>query len=284
MKTESIKTILINISLMTAGSVLCALAINGILIPNQFLAGSVTGLALMVHFYLPQLPVGLVYFLLNIPVFALGWRFVGRRFFFYSAVGMLIFSIAILVIDIRIPVADKFLGALLAGIINGTGAGVMLRSRGSAGGLDILSIIAMKKYSIRLGSTILAFNAVLLTLAGFLFSIEAALYTLIFIYVSSKLMDLVVTGLNQRKLVMILSPNWKEIEQSILHHLRRGVTRVNSEGGYTSQPGIILYSVITFAELSRLKAIIRNSDPGAFVVITDTLEIMGGGIGNQPHW
>ena len=284
MRKEDVKSITWNLVLIAAGSLLCAVAVNGILVPKQFLAGSITGLALLLHFFLPKLPVGVLYFLLNIPIYILGWRLVGRRFFLYSVVGLLIFSGAVMLIEVRIPVEDRLLSALLAGIIIGAGAGIILRSRGSAGGLDILSIIIMKKYSVRLGSTILAFNAVLLTVAGFLFSLEATLFTLIIIYVSSKLVDLVVTGLSQRKLVMILSPNWKEIEQSVLHRLNRGVTRVHGEGGYTQQPGVILYSVITFQELSRLKSMIRQIDPNAFVVVTDTLEVMGRGIGNQPHW
>lgn len=284
MTKEDLKSIIWNLALITAGSMLCVLAINGILIPQQFLAGSITGLTLLIHFIWPKLPVGIIYFFLNVPIYALGWKYVGRRFFLYSIVGLFIFSGALELIDIRIPVEDRFLSVLLAGIISGMGSGIILRSRGSAGGLDILSIVVMKLYSIRLGSTILAFNAVLLTLIAFLFSIEASLYVLIFVFVSSRLVDLVVTGLSQRKLVMIISESWQGIEQSILQRLNRGVTRVHGEGGYTRRQGVILYSVVTFKELSRLKRMIREIDPKAFVVVTDTLEVMGLRIGNQPHW
>ncbi|KPJ79153.1 MAG: hypothetical protein AMJ54_00395 [Deltaproteobacteria bacterium SG8_13] len=284
MKQADPKNIAWNLALITAGSLLCALAIKGILIPQQFLAGSVTGLALLVHFIWPKLPVGVIYFLINIPIYALGWKYVGKRFFLYSVAGLFIFSGAVELINIKIPVQDRFLSILLAGIITGIGSGIILRSRGSAGGLDILSIIVMKVYSIRLGSTILAFNVVLLTLVSVLFGIEASLYALIFIFVSSRLVDLVVSGLSQRKLVMIISESWQEIEQVILQRLNRGVTRVRGEGGYTRRQGTILYSVVTFQELSRLKRMTREIDPQAFVVVTDTLEVMGQRIGNQPHW
>jgi uncharacterized membrane-anchored protein YitT (DUF2179 family) len=279
-----VKSLAWDLALITAGSLLCAVAINGILIPQQFLVGGITGLALLIHFMWPALPMGMIYFILNVPIYALGWRYVGRRFFLYSVAGLFIFSGALELIDIKIPVEDRFLSVLLAGIITGIGSGIILRSHGSAGGLDILSIIVMKRYSVRLGSTILAFNAVLLTGVAFVFSIEATLYALIFIFVSSRLVDLVVTGLSQRKLVMIISANWQEIEQAILQRINRGVTRVHGEGGYTHRPGNILYSVVTFQELSRLKTIIREIDPNAFVVVTDTLEVMGLRIGNQPHW
>jgi uncharacterized membrane-anchored protein YitT (DUF2179 family) len=284
MQKESVKSILTNIGLIIAGSLLCALAINGILVPQQFLAGSITGLTLLIHYIWPKMPVGMIYFLLNVPIFALGWRYVGRRFFLYSIAGLVIFSVAVELIQFRIPLEDRFLSVLLAGIIAGIGSGIILRSRGSAGGLDILAIIVMKAHSVRLGSTILAFNVVLLTAIALMFNIEATLYALIFIFVSSRLVDLVVTGLSQRKLVTIISERWQEIEQVILQRLNRGVTRVRGEGGYSHRQGMILYSVVTFQELSRLKRIIREIDPDAFVVVTDTLEVMGQRIGNQPHW
>ncbi len=270
--------------LITAGSALCAVAINGILVPKQFLAGSITGLALLINYLTPQLSVGVLYFIINVPIYIAGWKFVGRRFFLYSIAGLFIFSGLVMVIEVHLPLEDKFLSVLLAGIISGSGAGIILRSHGSAGGLDILSIVIMKKFSVRLGSTILAFNVLFLTAAALIFTIEAALYALIFIFVSSKLVDLVVTGLSQRKSVMIISSQWKEIEKAILQRLNRGVTLVQAEGGYSGRKEVILYSVVTFPELPRLKAIIREIDSRAFVVVTDTMEVMGKRIGNQPHW
>jgi uncharacterized membrane-anchored protein YitT (DUF2179 family) len=148
-----IKTVTWNLVLITVGSVLCTVAINGILIPQQFISGGVTGLAILIHYLVPFLSVGLVYFILNIPIYALGWKFVGRRFFLYSIGGLFIFSATITWIHLRVPIQDKFLSALLAGLISGVGAGIILRSLGSAGGLDILSIILIKKFSIRLGSS-----------------------------------------------------------------------------------------------------------------------------------
>lgn len=136
----------------------------------------------------------------------------------------------------------------------------------------------------RLGSSILAFNCILLVVFAFVFSIEAALYALIFIFVSSKLVDLVVTGLSQRKTAVIISDAWNEVSNEIINRLERGVTMVRGKGAYSGQEKHILYVVITFQELSRLKRLVRQIDPKAFVVISDTLEVMGRRIGNQPHW
>jgi uncharacterized membrane-anchored protein YitT (DUF2179 family) len=282
--TKPIGTICFNLLLISAGSVLCAAAIKGILLPKQFLAGGVTGLSLLIHYVLPTLPVGLIYFLLNIPLFVVGWLFVGRRFFIYSIAGVVIFSAVVLLPYPIFHIQDTILAALTAGIITGIGSGIILKSLGSAGGLDILSVILFKKYSIRPGTFTLVFNAVLIVTAGFRIPMEMILYTLIYLYVTSHFLNLVIVGLSQRKSIMIISPLWSEISREIMDRLQRGITVVRGEGGYTGKELHILYSVITFAELSRFKEIIRKIDPEAFVVVTETLEVMGKRIGNQPHW
>jgi len=273
-----------NILLLFTGSVLSAVAIKGILIPKQFLAGGATGLALLLHYFLPKLPVGLIYFILNIPLFVFGWMLVGRRFLMYSLIGVFIFSGVMFWPFPVIPVHDMILSALAAGIMIGVGAGIILRSMGSAGGTDILSVILYKRFSIRPGKTVLGFNCLLLILASLRVPLEMILYTLIYLYVSSHFMNFVVSGLSQRKFVMIISPYWKQISGEIMQRLQRGVTVVRGQGGYSGHELHILYSVVTITELSRFKEIIRRIDPQAFVVVTDTLEVMGKRIGNQPHW
>jgi uncharacterized membrane-anchored protein YitT (DUF2179 family) len=278
------KQVLWNLVLIAVGSVLCALAIKGILIPQKFLAAGFTGVSLIIHYFVPSMQVGVLYFVLNIPLYALGWRYVGRRFFLYSIAGLFIFSAALAWPYATLPVYDKILSAILAGIISGVGSGIILRSLGSAGGLDIFSIILMKQFSIRLGSTILGFNALVLLAGAVFFSLENALYTLVYIYVSSSIVNMVVTGLSQRKAVYIISPHWERITREIHEKIQRGVTILRGQGGYTGQEHQILYTVITFRELSRLKRLVSAIDPDAFVVVSDTLEVMGQRVGNQPHW
>jgi uncharacterized membrane-anchored protein YitT (DUF2179 family) len=273
-----------NLALIALGSGLCAVGINGVLVPRQFLSGGFTGLALTIHYAYPALPLGFIYFILNVPNFAFGWKFVGRRFFLYSIAGMCIFSAAIQSIHITLPVYDQLLSALLAGIVIGVGSGLILKSLGSAGGTDILSVILLKVFSIRLGTTILAFNGIILVVSALIFSLEKALYTLIYLYITSSIVNLVVTGLSQRKAVYIISPKWREISQRIMEEIQRGVTIIKGQGGFSGQEQQILYTVITFRELARLKQMVRNEDPEAFVVVSETLEVMGHRVGNQPHW
>ena len=283
-RMESTIEVLWNLALISLGSGLCSMAINGILIPQHFFGAGFTGVALIVHYIFPSLPVAVIYFILNVPIFTLGWMYVGRRFFLYSIAGLFIFTGTLVWIHISLPVHDKMLSALLAGIIVGVGSGIILRSLGSAGGLDIFSVIFLKRFSIRLGSTILAFNSLVLGAGAILFSLDGALYTLVYIFVCSYVVNVVVTGLSQRKAVHIISPRWKEISHEIMDKIQRGVTIINGQGGYTGRDEQILYTVISFRELPQLKQMIRSVDPNAFVVVTDTLEVMGHGIGNQPHW
>jgi uncharacterized membrane-anchored protein YitT (DUF2179 family) len=281
---KPLKRVLWNLLLIAVGAVVCAAAINGILVPRQFLSGGFTGLALIIHYLLPAFPLGGTYFILNVPLFALGWRYVGRRFLLYSIAGMIIFSVAVQVIHIGFAVQDEFLSAMLAGILSGVGSGIILRSLGSAGGADILSVILVKLFSVRLGSTILAFNSIVLLGGALLFSLEKALYTMIYMFITSHIVNLMVTGLSQRKAVTIISLQWKAISAGIMNEIHRGVTVMDGEGGFTGREQRVLYTVITFRELARLKNLVRKIDPDAFVVVTDTLEVMGHRVGNQPHW
>ncbi len=270
--------------LINSGSILCAIGINGLLVPDHFVTGGVTGLALIVHNQVPFLNLGLIYVLFNIPLFAMAWMAVGRRFFFYSLLGALSLSLGVAFIHLDITLHDRMLSALLAGLLVGTGAGMTLRSSGSQGGLDIFSIMLLKRFSISIGNTVLVLNAMVLLLVAYFYSLEALLYTLVVIFVSSKMVGLVVTGLSQRKAVFIISPQWQQISKEILKDIRRGVTVLEGHGGYSGRPEQIIYTVVGLTELGDLKRLITNIDPDAFIVISDTMEVVNYRIGNQPHW
>ena len=281
---ETVKPVVWNLFLISSGSVICAVAINGLLVPNDFLSGGLMGLAMTLNHLLPGFSLPALLVALNVPVFIIGWMYVGRRFLLYSLAGMIIFSAAVGVIRVVIPVTDKILCALLAGIISGFGSGVILESVGSAGGMDIISIILLKRFNIRLGNGILMSNAVILALAAYFFSLDSALYTLVYLYVTSKALNVVVHGMSQRKSVYIISEKWNQIHQEIMGTVHRGVTILDGRGGYTGNAVRMLFTVISVRELNRVKRLISAIDPDAFVVVSDTLEVMGRRIGNQPHW
>jgi len=275
--TQKAKAVAWNCFLMTLGSFICALAIKGILIPKHFLSGGFTGLCLIIYYFYHGIDVGWLYLILNIPLFIISWMRISRQFFLYSAFGMGVFSLALLVTKVSIDVHDQMLAAILGGIISGIGSGVIFRSYGSAGGLDVIAIFVNQKYSIRLGQTILAFNALILLACAILFGIDRALYTLVYLFVATYVIDLVLVGLSERKTVFVISESSQRIAREILTQMNRGVTFFKGEGAYTRAPRDVIYTAITMKELTRLKDLIFSIDPEAFVVVNDTKEVLGKG-------
>jgi uncharacterized membrane-anchored protein YitT (DUF2179 family) len=276
--------LILDLLLLVGGGMIFALGMNSILRPMDFATGGIAGLALIIQKFVPFLHLSWVYLIINIPLFILAWMAVGRRFFFYSVIGMISLTISLAFVQVPIDLEDKLLNALLAGIILGIGAGLSLRSSGSQGGLDILSIMLLMRFSISLGNTVLTMNTMILLMVAVFYSLDAVLYTLIVIYVSSKVMNIVVTGLSQRKAVFIISSQWDVIAREILKDIRKGVTIIEGKGGFKREQEHILYAVIPTMEIGQLKVLIRRIDPDAFVVISNTQEVINPRIGNQPHW
>jgi uncharacterized membrane-anchored protein YitT (DUF2179 family) len=273
---ESGKRIAANLFLLTVGNLIYAAGINSIIIPQHFLSGGVMGIALIAHYFLPAMNTGYAYFLLNIPLFTLGFFRISRRFILYSAYGML--SLSAITAFGRfgtVAISNPILAAILGGIVCGTGAGIVLRSQGSGGGLDILTVYLHQKFGLRIGGTTAMVSAMVLTAGAIFLNFEAALYSLLYVYTSGRALDAVLTGFNQRKSVLIISDCHEEIASRILNRLHRGVTYLDGSGGYSGQEKKVIFSIITLAELSKLKQIVLDTDPTAFVVVNDTMEVIG---------
>lgn len=273
-----------SILLLAGGACVCALAINGILVPKHFLSGGLTGVSLLINRFIPAIPLSALYLMLNIPLFLFGYRLLGKRFFFLSMAGTIFFTIAIGVINIPIKVNDTMLAAILGGLINGVGSGMILRSRGSAGGTDILSVALANRFGIKLGTTFLAFNIIVLTSTVVFFSIDEALFTLVYMFVSSHVIDLAIYGLSQRKAVMVVSERWKDVNAAIHGEIQRGTTLISAVGGFSEHSFKLIYTVVSRRELHHLKEVILQVDPAAFLVVNDTSEVVGTRIGNQLKW
>lgn len=276
---------LLNLALMLGGNLCAAVAVNGILVPHGLLSGGFTGMAILLHYLPPHMPVALWYALLNIPIFILGWRMVGRRFFWWSLAGMAILSLAIELVKVPMLLEDPVPAALLAGILFGGGTGLVLRSQGSAGGLDILSVILMQRFSVRLGTTLLGANVIVLGLGLLLFPLVKVVYTLAVLFVAARVTNLVFTGLSQRKVVTIISHHWKEISEALIKQGgSSGATLIPAKGAFRGQEEPMIYTVVSLRGLGRLKAVVNSVDPDAFVVVSETLEVTGQRIGRATHW
>lgn len=278
------RRLLLDLLLLGAGGVIFAIGVNSILVPRHFAIGGIAGLSLIINNFFPALNLGLLYLLINLPLFVTAWMVVGRRFFFYSLIGTALLSLAVALVHWRIDLDDRLLAAILAGVLCGAGAGIALRSSGSQGGLDILSVALLKKFSIDIGNTVLAVNTAVLLLVALFYSLEAVLYTLVALYVSARVIALVVTGLSQRKTVLIISSQWREIVAEILKGSQRGATILEGRGGFSGRPEQIVYTVVSLAELAEVKRLVLRHDPDAFMVVGDTQEVINHRIGNQPRW
>ncbi|MFH2133059.1 MAG: YitT family protein, partial [bacterium] len=266
------KTIL----MMIIGSLMISLAVNGLLIPNKFFDGGVNGLSLMVFYVFGMPSLGVIYFLFNIPIFLTGWRAMSLKFIFVSLIGVFIFSTALnLLVGIQISVKDPIMVAILAGIIKGFGTGIYLRVGGSFGGLDIVATVLKKKFSIPMGNTFIFINATTLIGAYLIYDLNIALYTGIFMFVDGTVIEKVQTGFSQRKAVFIVSDHPDLIAEQVMKRLDRGVTFFKSTSGGSQQEKKVIYTVINMIELGRLKEMLFETDPDAFVAISNTSEVIG---------
>jgi uncharacterized membrane-anchored protein YitT (DUF2179 family) len=270
------KRLSFNLFLLTVGACIFAVGLNGILIPKRFLSGGVIGVALITHYLIPKFNTGFIYFLLNIPLIFIGWFCVSRKFILYTIYGMIAYSLAAgFIVPPFPPIENPILAAILAGIICGLGGGITLRSQGSGGGLDILAVYLHKKLQLRMGWTSFLGNTLVLAVGAYCFGLEPALYSFIYVYTSGKVMDSVITGFNQRKSIMIISDSSQAIAEHILTGLNRGVTFLNGTGAYTGEHKEVIFTIITLTELAKMKEMVFDIDPNAFMVVNDTLEVFG---------
>lgn len=270
------KTVLFNLFLIFAGITVFVIGMNSILIPNNLLGTGVSGVAILIHYLLPSADVGITYFILNIPLMVIGWFIISKRFMLYTIFGMAYFSLAAAVLKTPpVPLQDPILVAVFSGIICGTGSGIVLRSFGSAGGVDILAIYANKKFGLRPGLSSFFVNAVVILTGAYFFGLQIALYSMIYVFTSSKALDAVLTGFNQRLSTMIISDKYKEITEEIFRRVKRGATFLQAHGAYTGIPKEVIFTITTLTELPKLKNVIFSIDPKAFVVVNSTLEVIG---------
>ena len=264
------------ILLIVIGSFTASIAINGILVRNSFFDGGVNGISLVIFYLTGWPPLGVIYFLLNIPIFLVCWREMSLKFVIVSLVGVFIFSTALIVTkDVHLEISEPILAAMLAGIMVGGGIGLFVRFGGSTGGLEMVAILLKKKFSIPMGNTFIAANVIPLCGALIIYDLNIALYTGIYLFVESVALEKVQTGFSQRKTVFIISHKPDLIAEQVMKRLDRGVTFLHASGGWTHQKHHMIYTVINMTELGRLKELLFLHDPEAFVAISNTAEVIG---------
>jgi uncharacterized membrane-anchored protein YitT (DUF2179 family) len=261
------------------GAILSAVGLNLFLIPAHVLSSGFTGvsqlISILIHEYtgLP-LSTGLVLLILNIPVTYLAWKKIGHRFTFYSSLCIVIMTLVLMILPVYKLTDNTFLNAVFGGVISALGVGITLKFGGSTGGMDIIAIVLSRKKDRPIGIYYFSLNGLIVLSAGFFFGWEKALYTLVTLYASSRVIDTIHTRY-LKLTAMVITDKGKEVSKAIHEKLVRGITRVPAKGAFTEKEKELLLIVLTRYELYALEKIIKAVDPKAFTNIVETTGIFG---------
>ena len=277
MRIKKTRRLLVCIIYIIIGSFLYSFAVNTLFIPHGLFSGGLTGIAIILN-YLFSLPTEITVIILNIPLFIGSYVYLGRRFVYLSILGIISMSFFLyLTRNWTMQIQDTMIASIFGGLISGAGAGIVIKNRGSLGGTDIISLLINKFFSFNVGGITAAFNFVILGVAAVLLNLEAAMFSMVGIYVSSKVVDAIQAGFKHKKTVIIVSDLSDEIAQELFDNLQRGITFLHGEGAYTRQDKKLIYTVVRTMELSKVREVVQKVDPKAFMSIIDTREVEGKG-------
>ena len=262
--------------LITIGAVLMAVGLEIFLVPNNVIDGGITGISIMLS-YITGLKLGIFLFVLNLPFFFIGYKQIGKTFALSTLYGILVLSLTTTLLH-HVPAftQDILLASAFGGMILGIGVGMVIRYGGSLDGTEILAILASKKLPFSVGEIVMFFNLFILGSAGFVFSWDRAMYSILAYFVAYKTMDIVIAGLDESKFVWIISDEFQDIGDAIMHRLGRGVTFLAGEGAYSGDDKKVIFCVINRLEEAKLKDIVKSFDSSAFLAVGDIAEVRGG--------
>jgi uncharacterized membrane-anchored protein YitT (DUF2179 family) len=261
---------------MLIGALAVATGLEIFLVPNSVIDGGITGISIMVS-HLTGLPLGLFIFVLNLPFFYLGYKQIGKTFAISTIFGIIALSYFTSTFH-HIPAftEDVLLATIFGGMIVGVGVGLAIRFGGALDGIEILAIIINSRVPFSVGEIIMVFNLFLLGAAGFIYSWDRAMYSIIAYLIAFKTIDIVVEGMEQSKQAWIISDKSDDIGETILFKMGRGVTYISGKGAYSGEHTKVIFCVITRLEEAELKSIVDDYDPSAFLAISDIAEVRGG--------
>lgn len=245
--------------------------------PNRIAPGGITGVATILN-HLLQWPVGTVSLVLNLPLFMISYKAMGKVFAFRSLVATVVFSLFIDILPLKPMTNDPLLGALYGGVLLGIGLGLIMRGGATTGGSDMIARMVHKRFPfISTGAFLFAIDFAVVLAAGLLIGTSEALYALINIFLTAKVMDVVIIGFSSNKACFVISSRWQEISQRIMKDMDRGVTQLTARGAYTGAERPTLLCVISRSEITAFKRILREEDESAFVIIVEAHEAIGDG-------
>lgn len=257
--------------------VVMAFNINYFFVGNKLAEGGVSGLSLIIH-YLSNIDVSYLYFALNIPLIILAYIFLGKNFLLKTFFATFVLSVFLKVFaSFSDPLDDILLAAIFGGAINGIAIGIVFYAGGSTGGMDIVAKIVNKYTGIPISRILLATDFIVLSIVAVIFGKVIFMYTLISLVISSKMIDIIQVGIYSAKGVTIITTKEDEIRKRIMEDTGRGITLIDAKGGYTQKEIGMLYCVVGQYQLIKVKTIVKEVDPSAFMIVADVHEVIGNG-------
>ena len=260
--------------IVTLGCMIMAFNINYFFLGNKLAQGGVGGLSLIVH-YLSHIDISYIYFGLNVPLIIVAYIFIGKEFVVKTLYATVVLTISLKIFgNFREPLDEILMASILGGALNGIGIGIVFYAGGSTGGTDIIAKIINKYYGIALGKVLLAMDFIILSLVAFIFGKIIFMYTLISLIVTAKIVDLIQEGIYSAKGVTIITNKTEELKNRIMQDVERGLTIINAQGAYTQKDVSMLYCVVGKYQLMKVKNIVKEVDPEAFMIVSHVHEVI----------
>lgn len=269
-----------NYVFITFGCLLYAVGFSFFMFPNSIVSGGLTGIAMIINKF-TGFPVGTMIIIMNLPLFAYAWKKFGRNFIIASFAGTILSSVFIDLLsatDIS-ATGDPMLAAIIGGVIKGSGMGLIYYAGGTTGGIDIVVKFLRRKFlNLNFGTLLLALDALIIAAYAVTFKIyESAMYAVIAIYVTSKVVDVVLYGFDTSSVFYIISDRHDEIADELVSGFHRGVTFLDGEGAYMHRKERVVLCVLKKTQIADARRMIRRIDPNAFVIVTDAKNVFGRG-------
>jgi len=270
-------TALRDLGLMMVGAAVLAIGISGLIVPNRLADGGLTGVAIVLH-YLTGLPVGPAFAVLNLPLLLWALPTQGRRFLVRTLLGVLLVSAwTTALAGLHLPVHDPLLAALYGGLAIGLGIGLILRSGGSTGGTDIIARFGHRRYGWAFSQAYLAMDVAVLAAVAVWVGLPAAMYAWVATYVSGQVVNYVVEGPRRGRVAFLVSDREERIRERITGELGRGATRLEGTGAWTQRRRPVLMVAVSPQEVVRLRNLVTEEDPSAFLIVLPAAEVVGEG-------
>lgn len=281
-RRKRFSTFIYRFLMVTLGAVCMGIGLELFLVNNQILDGGIVGISIIIS-QLSPLPLGVLTFVLNIPFFIIGYKKIGKTFAISTLYAIAIMSIITLLLHDTDPVTDDLLLAtVFGGITIGLGVGIVIRNGGALDGTEIVSIIVNGKTPFSTGQIIMAINIVIFLIAGLVFNWDRAMYSLITYFLAYKIIDIVTQGVDERKSAFIISRYYEEIGEALSEQLGKGVTYIEMSSNYSERKQQLIFVIISRFEEVKVKAILDDIDPEAFLAVGGSMsEIRGGKVMNQ---